>query len=266
MSLQLKVSSKYEHLFPSPTEQEYKALKESIREEGRLLEPISCLKDGTIVDGHTRFKIIKELRNEGLTIKPDYEIVTPADPRRYIWDENAMRRHLSVGQRGMLAFDIFGSNALADEQLADKAGISKRTMQMVRAISEHGNKTMRDAVRSGVTTVNAAFLTVKPTSLEHAKPDMVNLNAQLEVLRGIGHGAACPHCGSKDLTWKCKDGLSLRESATELANKITGRNKRADKELSSKERALFGKVKSLIGAAYSGKKGKLGSPRTRASL
>ncbi len=248
-SLELKINPKYEHVFPPPTSDEYKALKQSMRNHG-LQEPISCLEDGTIVDGHTRFKIIRELRDEGVNIEPSYSVVNPAEPLRYILEKNALRLHLTPGQKGLVAYELFGTRGLSDYQLAEKVGMNKRTFQMVRYVIEHGNAEIRDLLQRGQTTINAAFLKVRAPNLGDAEPERVNVNAHAEILRAIGHGAHCPYCLKTELVWNCEHKIPLQDSAQIMANKVTGTDIDPERRASEKDRAMLKKVRDLIQEVY----------------
>ncbi len=248
-SLELKINPKYEHVFPPPTSDEHNALKQSMRAHG-LQEPISCLEDGTIIDGHTRFKIIRELRDEGVNIEPTYHVVTPAEPLRYILEKNALRLHLTPGQKGLVAYELFGARGLSDYQLAEKVGMNKRTFQMVRYVIEHGNAEIRDLLQRGQTTINAAFLKVRAPDPRDAEPERVNISAHAEILRAIGHGAHCPYCLKTELVWNCEHKIPLQDSALILANNVTGTDIDPERRASEKDRAKLKRVRDLIQEVY----------------
>ena len=54
------IIEEYLDLVPRPTNEQRKALKESIKEEGQK-EPIIVDETGKVLDGHTRFEICQEL-------------------------------------------------------------------------------------------------------------------------------------------------------------------------------------------------------------
>lgn len=55
----LKIDPEFQNKIPPLTEQEYQQLEENILADGEVYEPI-CVWNGTIVDGHNRWKIIQE--------------------------------------------------------------------------------------------------------------------------------------------------------------------------------------------------------------
>jgi len=92
---------------PDITEEEKRQLAESIKELG-LLEPITLL-GGKILDGKTRYGVCKEL---GYNLSPDdfeeFEKCYPGqDPELFVIAKNIRRRHLGVGQRSAIAFELY---------------------------------------------------------------------------------------------------------------------------------------------------------------
>ena len=57
--MELRVDPEFESKIPPLTEDEYKLLEENILSEGAVLMPI-IVWNGTIVDGHNRYKILRE--------------------------------------------------------------------------------------------------------------------------------------------------------------------------------------------------------------
>lgn len=58
MLTELKIDPEFQNKIPPLTEQEYQQLEENILADGEVYEPI-CVWNGTIVDGHNRWKIIQ---------------------------------------------------------------------------------------------------------------------------------------------------------------------------------------------------------------
>lgn len=57
--IELKIDPEFRDKIPPLTDAEYEQLKENILSDGEVYEPI-CVWDGTIVDGHNRWKIVQE--------------------------------------------------------------------------------------------------------------------------------------------------------------------------------------------------------------
>jgi len=100
----LKIKPEYLELVPRPTADQYRSLKESIREDGQQVG-IICNQDGIILDGHTRFQACNELK-----IKPKFVIKDFKDPEKekeFVVTANLARRHLNLFQRGEVCFNFY---------------------------------------------------------------------------------------------------------------------------------------------------------------
>lgn len=92
---QLKINEEYLKKVPRPEPEQYKALKESIKENGQL-EPIIVNRDYEIIDGYTRFQICQELK-----IEPKFQIRKFDDRNAeslFVRTVNQKRRHLTTLQ------------------------------------------------------------------------------------------------------------------------------------------------------------------------
>jgi len=98
----LHVDPEFEALVPRPTELEYQALKSSLQREGQR-DPIVVNPEGTVLDGHTRFRILKEL---GMPIK--FKVLSLSDRKAekdYVVKSSALRRNVTKFQKVKLAQD-----------------------------------------------------------------------------------------------------------------------------------------------------------------
>src|SRR5262245_56882290 len=86
----------YADLFPLMTAEELDALAADIRANG-LRKPIVLL-EGKILDGRNRYKACLIAG-----VEPRFEDYTGDDPLGYVNSENIARRHLTPGQRAMIA-------------------------------------------------------------------------------------------------------------------------------------------------------------------
>src|SRR4051794_38937805 len=87
------------NLFPMPTEEELQGMEQSIREHGQQ-DPIDIFED-MVLDGRGRSTACHRLG-----IAPREVPYTGSDPLGYVLAKNLHRRHLSVGQRAMIAAEI----------------------------------------------------------------------------------------------------------------------------------------------------------------
>jgi ParB-like chromosome segregation protein Spo0J len=103
--LELKINSEIERLTPEMTEVEFQRLKQSIREYG-LKIPIEVMSDGTIIDGHHRYRACKELG-----IEPTYHInkdVTTIEQAKVLARElNDSRRQMNLPRRILCAYQTY---------------------------------------------------------------------------------------------------------------------------------------------------------------
>lgn len=93
----------YASTFPLSSAEELVGLEKDIRENG-LLEPIVEF-EGKILDGRNRF-----LACQGAGVDPHFVPFegTPEQAIRYVWSENAVRRHLLPGQKAAAALKFEG--------------------------------------------------------------------------------------------------------------------------------------------------------------
>jgi len=92
----LKVNPEYQKLLPKLPQEEYEALKESIKTEGQHY-PIIVNDEGFILDGHHRFQICQEL-----SLTPKYEIKefpSVLHEKKFVIESNLLRRQLTTFQR-----------------------------------------------------------------------------------------------------------------------------------------------------------------------
>jgi len=119
--IQINIKKEYYDLVPRPLDSQYKSLMESIRDDGQHI-PIVVNQEGTILDGHTRYEICKELK-----IEPIYETKTfvvgenrKIDEKNYVIITNLSRRNLNIAQRAELLFEWWTHEKEKSVRLAGK--------------------------------------------------------------------------------------------------------------------------------------------------
>ena len=151
--IELKIDPEFQAKIPPLTDDEFKQLRENIINDGEVYEPI-CVWNGTIVDGHNRWKVIQEFPDIPFRIK---EMLFDDKWAAFDWmyAKQLGRRNLTDEQRTLLigkmyearkhshgASDGFRGNQsvsiqngyLAKEptriadQIADELGIGKGTV------------------------------------------------------------------------------------------------------------------------------------------
>jgi len=98
---ELKIKEEYKKLLHPLTEEQYFALKESIKEKG-ILQDLIINPEKVILDGHHRYKIAKELKIKEVPVKiRSFE--DPLDEVEFVLTINFKRRHSNTYQRGKAA-------------------------------------------------------------------------------------------------------------------------------------------------------------------
>jgi len=123
---------------PPMTKQDFQALLDDIRQNGQR-EPILVLK-GAILDGRHRFFAIQWLNHDGQAIKPDSVEYTGPTDETSLWSlvlsRNLQRRHLTTGQRAILAARSLPSFKKPERKIAPGGGGSADLNDRARKASE----------------------------------------------------------------------------------------------------------------------------------
>lgn len=155
--------------FPMMSPEEYEGLKEDIKANGQQ-EPV-CYWRNELIDGRNRLQACQEL---GIKVEW-WELSHDADPIPFIFSKNLHRRHLSTGQRAMLAAKLanlsHGSNqhkslgksgkeetpiGVSIETAAKHASVSPQSVTRARQVIADGSKAVRTAVDQGKLKVSTA--------------------------------------------------------------------------------------------------------------
>ncbi len=115
------------------TETEYDALKNSIREAGRIFVPVVLTSDGEVIDGKGRVRAAEELK---ITDYPR-EVVHGLDAegrRLHRLSLNCVRRHLTTEQkREVVRSTLRSTPDLSNNYLGELTGVDGKTVAAVRA-------------------------------------------------------------------------------------------------------------------------------------
>lgn len=178
--MDIKIDDEFQSLISPLTDDEYRRLEKSILAEG-VREPIITW-NGTIIDGHNRYRICQE---HGIVFGTTKKEFTSREAAKIWIIENQFgRRNLDKYDRGVLTLKLKAlyaaeakkrhggdrrsedyqktksqnsgacSSARTDEQLAKLAGMSRDTIRKIEVIeteAEKGNETAikaRDAIKS----------------------------------------------------------------------------------------------------------------------
>jgi len=124
-------------------------LKKDIREAGAILTPLHALPDGTILAGHSRWKIAGELRTEGLDLRrlPVLIVaspITPEEAERRVYLDNLTRFEIDEDTRLVLWAKVWPgyylmrgdtvSPPISKAEIARATGQSERQVQRDAAL------------------------------------------------------------------------------------------------------------------------------------
>ena len=149
-------------LFPVMDEAAFAALVADIATHGQR-EPILVL-DGQVIDGRHRLRACEQLGLEPLVRQVSAD---DGDPFGLVVSLNLHRRHLSEGQRAIIAARLAtlphgrpDANAqicaFTQDEAAQHLKVSRRTVQHARAVLDHGIDELQAAVKGGEISVSAA--------------------------------------------------------------------------------------------------------------
>ncbi len=148
--------------FPAMSDDEYSALVDSITNIG-VQNPI-VIDDGMVLDGWNRYRAANEI---GYPC-PEVPLATDVDPVDFVLAQNSARRNLTASQRAFAAATCqrwkpvgnpqFRSTSELPTQtaVAALARVSDTTLRQAKQVVDHAVPEVKEAVRSGATTVEAA--------------------------------------------------------------------------------------------------------------
>lgn len=140
-------------LFPMLGDEELQELAADIRERG-LLQPIVLDTDGRILDGRNRYSACQLAG-----VEPQFVTYDGDDPSGYALAVNINRRHLTQGQKAMIAAKanfFLGKNWGASQEVASQAGVSGSRISKASAVLDYAPE-LADLVISGATPLNQAY-------------------------------------------------------------------------------------------------------------
>lgn len=151
----------YSDLFPWMDDATFDELKADIAKNG-VLEPVVFL-DGQILDGRNRYMAARDLGIEYPRVEYRGD-----DPLGYVVSLNLRRRHLTDGQRAMVASKLAKMprgrpseenppiGGITNTEAATMLNVSERAVERARKVQEIGIPALVAAVETGVVSVSAA--------------------------------------------------------------------------------------------------------------
>ena len=177
--MKLIINPVYQKLVPHVSEDEYKSLKQSIKDDGVWL-PIIVNSNGIILDGHTRYKICQELGISPTCAERAFgnELLE----KKFVIESNLRRRQLNDYQKSELGIplqkindeiakqnqgkrtDLTSSSKEekvepfhAGKQTAQEIGVSKATFERAKKIILTAPEEIKQKLRSGNTTIGKEY-------------------------------------------------------------------------------------------------------------
>jgi hypothetical protein len=184
-----KIDGEFRALLPPLTDEEYKALETSIRNEG-LREPLLIWKErGILVDGHNRRTICKKYKIKCRTREMSFK--SREDVKLFIWENQEGRRNMTTFQRieaTLKLKDAIAEQAKRNQQasggavrlkldkpihtykmLGKRASVSHGTVRKAEAIL---NKVAKGFIREDdITALRQGRVSVSNIYNRYCKPD-----------------------------------------------------------------------------------------------
>lgn len=165
-------------LFPAMSDEEFLSLKDSIRSIGVQIPII--LYEEMVADGWHRYVAASELGIPCPTVQ-----LGDVDPREFVRAQNKTRRHLSASQRASIEVALckwrpvgrptnpaaaagFPDALETTAEIAERAGVSMRTIEHAKAVEANCSDEVRAAVTSGDVSVERAAAVIKLPKDEQA--------------------------------------------------------------------------------------------------
>lgn len=172
-------------LFPMMPDGELDELAADIDTNG-LLHPIVLDKDGTLIDGRNRQEACRRAK-----IEPTYTALNGADPVAFIFSSNHKRRHITKGQKAMIAAkarkdlkrdkkSTESVDFISIEELAKLAGVPQGVLGNACIIVEFAKDQIDLVIAGGVafeTAYNKAQERKKAAATDEAKIERLRNNA-----------------------------------------------------------------------------------------
>lgn len=119
-------------VMPDLSDEEYRALKEDIRENG-VKVPVVVDEDDQIIDGHHRVRACEELGIEDYPVRAVYG-KSDAEKQRMAWRLNMQRRHFGNGEKRDRVKDylLTSWDGEPEREVADLLGVSQMTVNRAK--------------------------------------------------------------------------------------------------------------------------------------
>ncbi len=145
-------------LFPLIEGEAFDALVASIKREGQH-DPITLHPDGRILDGRNRYRACLAAGVE--PICEEYAETDPVKLAQWVAAKNMQRRHLTDGQRVLIAVELTEKWGVTVGTAAKQMAISTRSVRRARVVIADGSSNVVQLMRHGKISPAAAYEEVK---------------------------------------------------------------------------------------------------------
>jgi hypothetical protein len=251
--MELKIDPDIANLFAKLDEQTYYELKEDIRQHD-IHDALIVAEDGTIVCGHQRYAIWKELGRIEPPLFKIQHFQNKNEMIEFAIKDNILRHHLNKYQRGLLALrlvdyekkeaesrrgtrtDLMEPTSVkdftqvagrTDEKLSEIIGISSMTIFKVRKIELLGTNELKLQCQKGDISVSAAY-----SLLHWGTPKLlrVPIFSETKLLSPAKIGERYVIC--TDVPEECLEGVRVRITRlTQLKDKVRCKREYTESEI-----------------------------------
>ena len=180
-------------MFPRPTDERYNSMLQDIKKNGQLV-PIYHKKDGTVLDGYTKWDISKELKIKPITELKDFK--TKEQDVDFIISMNLQRRQLSIGQQFLAYYDYYlelktirkqhhgkGYEKLPESGvvLAEKIGCKRKTVERCVYILKYGNKNDIENMRNDIVAIASIESRIRSTKKDKEEMEFLEQSETAKV-------------------------------------------------------------------------------------
>jgi ParB-like chromosome segregation protein Spo0J len=178
---QIRIDPEYKALVPRPTMAEFNLLRESLATQGQL-DPLDLNEQNVVVDGHTRYDILKELGRGSVQVRI-HHFSNKKEEKEFVIDRARLRRNLTPIQKVRLALpelleeeekgktrQKLGKTTWVSnetevgkslDKVAKKYGLSGTTLYRGQYIIEHADPNQLSSLENGETTISGLFVKLK---------------------------------------------------------------------------------------------------------
>ena len=131
-----KINEELDQIIPKLVKEKFEALKADIKSNG-LKNPIAVMVDKTIIDGHNRYRALKDIGKKDYEI--DFVVISAVrniqEAKEYSIEINFFRRQMEVYQAATWALGVWGK-LCTNEEIAKKVGLSRQTVDKVKRVNQ----------------------------------------------------------------------------------------------------------------------------------